>query len=161
MAQLDEGSVGIKVLAGLPDGNGLPPIASDLLDNPHPIYAIVELRPHKEEHRLDTDSHTVSLRMTEIEPFDGEVADALRKQLRAQRERRTGVRSLPGIDGETPEAPAPATPEEGGWEEEVPTSEAQAATSATTPAATPQAETAVAAPPFTPPTPLAGKRRKA
>lgn len=104
MATLDEGSVGIKVLAGLPDANGLPAIAENLLDDPRPVYALVELRPRHEVHNIDTDSHTLVLRIAQIEPLAGAAADKLRDQLREVREKRTGVVALPGVDGV--EAPA-------------------------------------------------------
>lgn len=114
MANLDEGTVGIQVLAGLPDGNGLPSIAEATLDDPKPVFCLVELRPRKEVHNVDTDSHTVILRIAQIEPLQGDEAKALREQLDLVRERRTGQRPLISSDGTVPEGTtsgdAPAVP---------------------------------------------------
>lgn len=116
MARLEEGTVGIKVLGGLPDGNGLPPLAEKLLDDPAPVFALVEFRVKRELHELDTDSHTLVLKFRQVEPLEGDEAKALRAQLDSVRERRTGQRALLNADG-TPEdhesgdpVPAPAEP---------------------------------------------------
>lgn len=165
MASLDEGSVGIKVLAGLPENNGLPAIAEKLLDDPQSVFALVELRPRHEVHNIDTDSHTLVLRMVQVEPLSGTAADRLREQLRKVREKRTGVVPLPGVDGaEVPPADGgdedggagglPTGPEWGDGDgpkvpgEPVPTAAADTTTTATT-----------GAPPFAPPTPI-GEGRK-
>lgn len=164
MATLDEGSVGIKVLAGLPDNNGLPAIASEVLDNPRPVYALVELRPRHEVHNIDTDSHTIVLRIVQIEPLAGSAADKLRDQLRAVREKRSGVVPLPGVDGAevpavaiegTPTEDLPTGPEWGDTAPEVPGEPVPTAAQDTT------TETAVAAPPFAPPTPIKGRAKQA
>lgn len=166
MATLDEGSVGIKVLAGLPDANGLPAIAENLLDDPRPVYALVELRPRHEVHNIDTDSHTLVLRIAQIEPLAGAAADKLRDQLREVREKRTGVVALPGVDGveapavdvaldtepdgEKPPADLPTGPE---WGDTAPGAAAEP-----TPVAA--ADTvADPAPPFTEPTPITKPRK--
>lgn len=118
MARLEDGTVGIKLLGGLPDGNGLPSIAEKLLDDPQPVFALVELRCKKELHDLDTDSHQVVLKIRQVEPLDGDEAKALRDQLDTVRERRTGQRPLLKADGTpaehesgdpTPPAPEPDT----------------------------------------------------
>lgn len=145
MANLDEGTVGIQILAGLPDGNGLPSIAESVLDDPKPVFALVELRPRKEVHNIDSDSHTVVLRIQQIEPLQGDEAKKLREQLDTVRERRTGQRPLIPADGQVPDGltsdDAPAVPVDG----EVPTGAAAAVgDSATVPA-------------FTPPTPIGKK----
>lgn len=160
MAGLEEGSVGIRVMAGLPDGNGLPVIASEILDDPRMVYALVALKPSHEEHRFDTDSHTIVLRIDEIEPLAGDEADALRKQLDRVRERRTGQVRLPGTGGDdetstvAPEATAgglPVGPEWGDGTGPVP-SEAEVV-------ADKPETTAGTVPPFTEPTPIGKKRR--
>lgn len=103
MATLEDGTVGIKVLSGLPDGNGLPAIAEELLDEPRAVFALVELRPAREVHMLDNDSHTVILRFAQVEPLKGDEAKALREQLATVRERRTGQRALIAADGQVPD----------------------------------------------------------
>lgn len=166
MATLDEGSVGIKVLAGLPDANGLPAIAEKLLDDPQSVFALVELRPRHEVHNIDTDSHTLVLRIVQIEPLSGDAAIALRDQLRVVREKRTGVVPLPGVDGA--EVPAVALDTDGGtpdgeslpvgpeWGDKAPDAAADPTPLAAQDTAT---DGTAGAPPFTPPTPITKPRK--
>lgn len=106
MASLDEGSVGIKLLAGLPDGNGLPAIAGDLLDDPRDVYAITRYRVKYERTDIENDSHTVILKLQEIEPVSGEQETVIRELLDKLRETRTGAVRLPGLGLDGPEVPA-------------------------------------------------------
>lgn len=138
MARLEDGTVGIKVMAGLPEGNGLPAIAEELLDEPRAVFALVEFRCKRETHDLDNDTHQVVLKIRQVEPLAGDEAKALREQLDVVRERRTGQRALLSADG-TPEdhesGDAPAVPD-------------------TAPADS--VGDAAAVPAFTPPTPIRG-----
>jgi hypothetical protein len=142
---LDEGSVGIKILAGLPDGNGLPAIAADLLDKPRPVFALVELRPYTETHRIETDSHTVTMRIAQVEPLEGAEADALRDQLDARREHRTGQTPIPGLEADGTEVPAGATGPDEWTDEELAAHAAE--------------QEGGAVPPFSEPTPIGKAKR--
>jgi hypothetical protein len=135
---LEDGEVGVRLLSGLPEGNGLPSVADKVLDDPKPVFALVELRPHREVHTLETDSHTVVLKLAQVEPLEGDEAKKLREQLDKVRERRTGAKPLIGSDGQ-PNADA------------VPDAEVPATTTDTPAAA---GDTSGAAPAFTPPTPI-------
>lgn len=165
MAQLDEGSVGIKVLAGLPENNGLPAIAAEVLDDPRSVFALVEFRPTREVTNLDTDSHTVILRIVQVEPLDGDAGNALRDQLRAVREQRTGVVPLPGVDGAEVPAVALDTESDAATGEPLPVGpewgdKPDAAADPTPTAAKDTAgDGAAGAPPFTPPTPITKPRK--
>lgn len=114
MASLDDDSVGIKLLAGLPEGSGLPPIAAELLDNPRPVFALVEYRVKREVTDLETGGHGIVLRHVQIEPLTGAAADRVADQLRKVREKRTGVVPLPGVDGDVEVPPADEGPTDGG-----------------------------------------------
>lgn len=155
MANLDDGTVGIELLAGLPKNNGLSPLAGEVLDDPKPVYALVELRPRKEVHNIDTDSHTVVLRIGQIEALAGEAGKAVRDQLVTAREQRTGERPMIGSDGgiEPDAAPERHEPDTGPGGT-VPPAEVPTAASDT-------AADADATPAFTPPTPIKGARAKA
>lgn len=138
MARLEDGEVGVRLLSGLPEGNGLPTVAEKLLDDPKPVFALVELRPHREVHTIETDSHTVVLRIVQVEPLEGEEAKAIREQLDTVRERRTGQRPLLSTEGEPQTDPA--------TDSVVPSATADTPTGA--------ADTSAAAPDFIPPTPI-------
>lgn len=178
-SELDEGSVGIKVLAGLPEGHGLSSIAGDLLDDPRPVYALVELRPKKEVTDIDNGSHQLVLKVVQVEPLAGKAADTMRDQLRKVREKRTGVVSLTGPDGEPMEVPPagakpaadpdPKPDAEPAAEPEEPRGDlpvgpewgdkGEEPTVPPEPTLKVVQDTAVGAPPFAPPTPIdKGKR---
>jgi hypothetical protein len=125
--------VSVKLSAALPadDRNGMPSIASSLIDSPDGVHiAVLLVRTKEIRTNARTGAVVPTAEILAVEAFTGATADAvaLHRLLRRQHERRTGKVELPleleeaidalrlpdpGHDDDTEAAPDEAAPERG------------------------------------------------
>lgn len=102
MAKNNDSTVGLALMGGLPDDDGLSPLAESL-DNKRTsvVYAVALINVDHVIERVRTDTATVKARIIQIEAsgLTKEEQDALKRILDAAHTRRTGSRAMIGSDG--------------------------------------------------------------
>lgn len=116
---------GLRILAGLPEKNGLTPASGAILDDPGAaVYVVMRLSAEDEVRHLASGTSTAVVRIEEVEVMAGEREEAARKLLDGRRgERRSeeteqeaaeraanGEEALPFRDDGAEEAPTFETP---------------------------------------------------
>lgn len=106
MAQ-DEARNGLRLRGGLPDSNGLSPLAGELIKDKTRLLSFVGvMRVAAITHNVENDSRTASMKIVSIEAdLIDEERDQINTVLERARVRRTGEEPLFTGDGDAPPTP--------------------------------------------------------